>query len=383
MDITIRYRGFDKTQTPVGGMERQVVFHNGVCNRRTLFHLTEIQNGLRAQFVVSPGSQQHFKFADQRFPNAMLPDLEFTGKRYAVIQCHTDMRAAGKPAMEAFLQEHPTTSFLSDASNFPGNEGHFAIVDGSMLPLPFDSYPITGKHRVFAVDKDGNISFPIVDTSNRTSVAMIHSGFYVPQIIADGKPIGLLDEMPGTGQLLISAFRGHIGQIFDQDKYSEPNSPERAQIHGSILNSLRKTKQEIESTTGEMHFLRSLVEGKQVFLAGRILALPLATYNHTYWLEVETAEKDNCLYCLKTYPKGGDQLYTGFTFADTYAFLSEIAKHFNFSIRNAYVGCNGKTVRIVTNKNGELVPKREYVVGTDIGTHFDNQPLANFLGFYW
>lgn len=80
-----------------------------------------------------------------------------------------EFQAAGKANLERFLKAHPTVNFISDASNAPFNEAHFAILGGRVLPLCPGSQPVTGKHYVLSTS-NGRVSFPLIDTEDNNSI---------------------------------------------------------------------------------------------------------------------------------------------------------------------------------------------------------------------
>ena len=191
----------------------------------------------------------------------------------------------------------------------------------------------------------------------------------MPQIIADGRAIRLLDAVPGTDKISISDFRGHIGQIFREDLYSAINSELRAVIHTQLLDYLRDPQNYIG-------ILQDILCGKAVdFGPYGKLSLPLAPYNHTYWIDSDSGS----IYCLKTYPSPDKS--AGVTFNEGPDLLFAFAEEYGFGIRNAYIGANGKDVGTRLIQNNTVSPIRYTLDGADLGEYLINRGLANFIAF--
>ena len=285
-----------------------------------------------------------------------------------------ELQAAGRAALEEKTRSDPNLLLVSDASNSPFNEGHFAIRSGQLLPLPKRSFPITGKHYVLSIT-DGSISFPLVDTNDPDSVRSASEGFFVSKIVHDGAPIRLLDIVPGTGVPSISNYRGHIGQIFMENDYSPKNSPRRALIHNKLMSYLR-------DPLAYSMVVKSIASGHAVFFKrqGLLIRFKQNPYNHTYWIESEGGR----LFILKTYPNKEFGKPAGVTFNDGPDLLFEVAGTYSFKINNAFIGTNGRDVRVVIPKDGEPEPIRTLENYPNLtlgdGKYFD-RPLANFIAF--
>jgi hypothetical protein len=284
-----------------------------------------------------------------------------------------EFQAAGKVMLDDLISGDPKVLLASDASNSPLNEGHFAIQDGKILPLPEGSQPVTGKHYVLST-AEGRVSFPLVDTEDAGSVRLAGEGFFAPKIIHEGSPLRLLDEIPGTSTFSLSCYRGHIGQIFNDEAYSEMNSPKRAEIHTQLLEYLR-------DPVRYARFVRDIMYGLPVKFGehGMIKFSPMV-YNHTYWIESTAGD----IYLFKTYPSRTLEKTAGVTFNDGPDLLIEVAETYGFGIRNAFIGTNGKDVRVILPKDGKPAPIRtienypNQTLGD--GNYFD-RPLANFIAF--
>lgn len=307
---------------------------------------------------------------DQRLCQGRISDEDTLGKAKSKFQ---EFQKAGSPAQAEFLSKHRENCLISDASNYPFNEGHFVIKDGNMLPLPQGEVPVSGKHYVMDTT-GGGISFPLIDLENKDSLQDIESAFFLAKIIHEGEPIGLLDRVPGTEKLLISDFRGHIGQIFHDDAYSKMNSPERIVIHSQLIKYLWdsiKYQQELQDILdGKMH---DFGEGEDKITK----KLPQTRFHHTYWIEGDNAQ----IYCVKTYPGIlNPSEFPGVSFAEAPYFLQAIADAYEFAIKNAFIGTNGRDVRtiIVNNKLRETIS--ETSGGTSLGDYF-GRPLPNFVAF--
>jgi len=289
-----------------------------------------------------------------------------------VLETRDVFREAGKAEMAIFVKQNPSFVFLSDASNYPYNEGHFMIKDGKLFPLSPTSPPLSGKHWSLQI-RDGNINFAIVDLDNSASIMSAHEGFYVHKVIHEGKPIHLLDEVPGTGQLSITCCRGHINQTFRENSYSEMDSPKRAEIHTELVEYFRDARKYLD-------VLQTIIKGRAVrFGKYGEIKLPLNTYNHTFWLETESGE----IYCLKTYPDPEGKIPAGVTYNEVSDLLLKIAGEYDFKIKNSYIGTNGKDVRLVipsTNTGDGPEPIAKALDGSSFWK-FDLRPLANFIAF--
>lgn len=347
---------------------REGTFHKGDNYKiKYIYHLIGIEQGQFAANFVVPEKLRHTEFlADnyfrQKICQGRMTDREELDKSIATMK---EIRKAGKEALDDYFSESQNISFISDASNFPYNEGHFVIDGGKILPLPEDSYGFSGKHHIFKINENGEPSFGVVDLESPTSISKINQGFFVAKIIHEGDAIRLLDEVPDTGQISISNFRGHIGQIFNENAYSNNDPARKAEIHTELLKYLSNPVKYRE-------ILEEIVRGRPVSFGkfGEI-KFPLNSFNHTYWIE-STLED---LYCLKIYP--GAEV----TFEDAPDLLFEIARENSLSINNAYIGTNGRDVRIITPQNGHLEAISKSLDNQLLGDYFD-RPLSNFIVFH-
>jgi len=336
------------------------------------YHLIQTDlRSFRAELRI-PTQFQHPVFLEsynqELYQGRMLkgPELE------RLLDARAVFRDAGEAEMMAFIKKNPSFVFLSDASNYPYNEGHFVIKEGKLYPLPPTAYPLKGKHWSLQT-QGGNIKFALVDLDDPASVASAHEGFYVHKVIHEGKPIRLLDEVPGTGLLSITCCRGHINQIFRENAYSEQNSQKRCDIHSALMEYFRDAKKYHD-------ILQRIISGKAADLStcGKI-KLPLNTYNHTFWIEAGSGE----IYCLKTYPDPEGKSPAGVTFNEVPDFLLKIGAEYGFKINNSYIGTNGKDVRIVVpplSPGAEPEPISHSLDGSPFWK-FDLRPLANFIAF--
>jgi len=354
--------------------DRAVNIYEGKYNGGN-YHFIELNKSrLQAEFVLPDQLKlaDHLAGYDQLLVQGRLSDPKTIP---TVIAKMLELQKAGKPVLDQYVKTHPRAAFISDASNYPFNEGHFAIRDGEILPLPPESDKIKGKHYVLST-AGGKVSFPLIDTNDPESVRSAGSAFFVPKIVHEGKPVGLLEEVPGTGVVSIANFRGHIGQIFLDNAYSEMNSQKRVDIHTKLMDYLRDPSRNLAN-------LQMIIKGLPVnFDKYGPISLPQNVFTHTYWLESDSAS----LYCFKTYPSS-DGKSAGVTFSQGPDLLFEIANVYRFDLQNAYVGTNGKDVRVILNNNGTPEPIRSTetkitspsrILGD--GKYFD-RPIGNFIAF--
>jgi hypothetical protein len=289
-----------------------------------------------------------------------------------VLETRYVFREAGKAEMKMFASKNPSFVLFSDASNYPYNEGHFIIRSGKLYPLPPTSYPLKGKQWSLQV-RDGAVNFGIVNLDNQYSISSVNEGFYVHKVIHDGKPIRLLDEVPGTGQLSITCCRGHINQIFKENTYSDMDSPKRAEIHTELIEYFREAQKYRD-------VLQDIIKGKAIrFGVHGEIKLPLNTYNHTFWIETQSGE----IFCFKTYPNPEGKGSAGVTYNDAPDMLLKIAGEYGFKIKDAYIGSNGKDVRIILppqQPGAEPEPISKALDGSPFWK-FKLRPLANFIAF--
>lgn len=344
------------------------VIHEGRY-RGGVYHLIEIdRRPCRAKFVVPEKFKdpQFIQGWDQRLPQGRMPQ----GKPFDIAWAKGgEFKTEGGATLKEFVRANPGVLFVSDASNHPFNEGHFAIAEGKILPLPSNSYPLQGKHYVLST-AGGQVDFLLIDVESEAEFKLVEEGFFLSKIIHEGKPIGLLDEVPGTEKRLIADFRGHIGQMFKEDAYSEMNSPEKIGIHSQLIEYLRNPQQHLT-------VLQDIINGCPCDFGdfGK-LVLPQNTYTHTYWIEAE----ESMIYCLKTYPSPDGKSSAGVTFAEGPYFLLAMAREYNITVRNAFLGTNGKDVRIILLQEGKPETITTMIDGTSLGNYFE-RPLANFLAF--
>lgn len=326
------------------------------------FHLINLgKRDLRARLVIPE------QLKDSRFLNGWTQKLPQNRTRSEAESDRSwekggQFKLAGEEALADFSEHNPGSWFVSDATNWPYNECHFVIENGMMLPLPADSFPAHGKHYVFAIDPEGSASFPLIDIDEPGTFRSLRQAFYVPKIIHEGVPIGLLDEIPGTGRPLVCAFRGAVGQIFKEKDYSGRGTSKRADIHDNIVTWLRAPET-------YWSVIKDMINGMPVDFGcyGKI-RLPHATYCHTYWLE----DDDNNLSCLKVFPPQEGDERGGITLAQGPEFLLSVSKVFSFEIKNAYIGTNGNDVRTIMIRDHIL---------TTIEGDYKHRPLASFLAF--
>jgi len=353
---------------PVQASGPKLTIHEGSYSNGR-FHL--VQTDLR-QFRAHLGISPEFADAgfvsghDQAFIQGRMekgPEIDKMRGR------HAEFMAAGKKEFEAFLNQHPEFVLISDATNSPWNEGHFAVHGGKILPLPKGSHPVSGKHYVLQI-KDGKISFGLLDTDNAKAARDVEYAIFVPKVVHEGRPIRLLDEVPGTGRIAISDHRGHIGQIFQENSYSERGSEKRASMHTELIALLRDPRAYID-------VLRNIIRGLPFnFNRYGEIALPLNTYNHTLWVETE----DGKVFLVKTYPRPGLKDSSGISFDNIPEFLFELGRAYGFTVRNAYIGTNGKDVRvIVPGRNGPAAITNS-LTGDPLGDYFE-KPLTSFIAF--
>ena len=345
------------------------VVHEGRF-RGGVYHLIEINRDHYRARYIAPEKFKDPQFVegwDQRVPQGrMVPgeSLEIARAKGG------EFMTAGEPKLREFVRANPGVLFISDASNNPFNEGHFAIAEGRILPLPPNSFPLQGRHYVFST-AGGEISFSLIDVGNEAEVRSIEEGFFLSKIIYEGKPIDLLDEVPGTGRISIANFRGHIGQIFKENEYSQMNSLERIEIHSQLIEYLRDP---VRYFTVLQNILSG---GAHDFGKHGKLILKQNTYAHTYWIETD----DPMVCCLKTYPSSDGKSSAGVTFSEGPHFLLALAKEYNIHIRNAFIGTNGRDVRIIMPKDGNPEALTSMIDGISLGDYF-KRPLASFVAFY-
>ena len=349
-----------------------VEIHEGAY-RGGLYHLIKIDpERVRARFIAPEVLNSHLvNGLDQALAQGRLTDEKEIGR---ISSRAKELQAAGKVALDEMMGNDPKVLLVSDASNSPFNEAHFAIQDGRLMPLPNGSYPTTGKHYVLST-AEGRVSFPLVDTGDPGSVRSAAEGFFVPKIIHEGSPLRLLDEVPGTDTFSFSYYRGHIGQIFNDKAYSEMNSPKRAEIHTQLLEYLR-------DPVRYARFVRDIMFGLPVKFGehGAIKFSPMV-YNHTYWIESTAGD----IYLFKTYPSRTMGKTAGVTFNDGPDLLLEVAETYGFGIRNAFIGTNGKDVRVILPKDGKPEPIRtiENYPNQTLGDgKYMDRPLVNFITFF-
>ena len=341
------------------------------------FHLVKISGNFKADFVA-PEQFQNKAFL-KGWDHAIVQDrIPYRTNSDVYQKAWRKIHGAGEKKLNEYLEHHPEICFISDASNYPINAGNFPIMNGKMLALPENSEQITGKHYILNTDKEGNISFPLIDFDKTPVINNGYNGFFVANIIQEGKAIRLLDEVPGTGQLSIFNFRGHIKQIFNQSAYWEGSKQRLADINTQLLEYLKHPKK-------YRSILENIIGGRSVDIGNyKNLTLPLNVYNHTYWIRSD----DGKIYCFKTYPyqkglagtisnnppKGGE------TFNEGPDLLFAIAAMYKFRIHDAFIGTSGNEVRIMVNDLARLVP----ITNADDGhlfTAIPQIPLANFIAF--
>jgi hypothetical protein len=349
------------------GTRRRLPIHEGKY-RGGAYHLIQIDLRTLNAKLVYPSQFRDATFLDgwnQALPQGRMADQAAIKKVKAT---GGKLQSAGKEKIETYVRTHPLLCFISDATNFPFNEGHFVISEGEMLPLPPGSHPISGKHHILRT-ANSEISFRVVNTESKSSIQAAQEGFFVPKIIHEGQPVRLLDEVPSTGGISIFDFRGHIEQIFVD---SEMSSEKRVRMHSQLLEYLRNphTYKDI---------LQAIVSGQAVnFGQDGKISFRLNTFNHTYWIETEDGE----IYCLKTYPSPDGKSPAGVTFNQGPDLLMAIAREYNFEIKNAYIGTNGKDVRVILRENNQPSPIKTTLEEASFGNYFD-RPLATFIAFSW
>lgn len=341
--------------------------------RQGIFHLVEFDmNNVRARFVAPPefSKQEFVNGFSQALPQGRMtkgPALEMTFAKAKEFQ------AAGKRALDKLLAENPMTLLVSDASNAPFNEGHFAIQGSEILPLPAGSHQIEGRH-IILTTRYGEINFFPVKTDSFPSVSAAQEGFFVAPVVQNFIPHDLLMPIKGTDSHMISNFRGHIGQIFD-DSHSQMDSPERIRIHTELLKYLRDPR-----VYGAI--LSAIVQGRKADIEGiGKMAFKQQVFCHTYWIRSD----DGTIFALKTYPFPAGKFPPGVRFSETYNLLSAVAREYGFGLEDAYVGTNGRDVRIITLENGQPVIIEKAADGTPLyesedKNHFRRQ-LTNFIAF--
>jgi hypothetical protein len=340
--------------------------------RGGLYHLIKIDpKRVRAEFVTPEVLNSHMiNGFDQALPQGRLTGQKEIGRIFFRAK---ELQAAGKFALDEKLKRDPAVLLVSDASNSPFNEAHFAIQDGKILPLPEGSQAIRGKHYVLST-AEGAVSFPLVDTGDPGSVQSAAQGFMVPKIIHEGNPVRLLDGVTGTGNLSLSYYRGHIGQIFVESAYSKMGSPERVAIHTQLLEYLREPIKYME-------LVKDIMNGMPVsFGEHGAVRFIQNSFNHTYWIESENGS----LYLFKTYPSRDLGRPAGVTFNEGPDLIFEVAKAYAFRALNAFIGTDGKDVRVILPKDRkpEAIRTLEgYPCQTlGDGKYFDRS-LANFIVF--
>ncbi len=355
---------------PAGKLTRNsLVIHEGKY-RGGIYHLLRLDTKkLRAKFNI-PTQFSDPAFLDgsnQRMSQGRMvqgPEMQAAFAKFG------EFWQTGQVSLDKFLELNPDTCFISDATNAPFNEGHFAISNGKLLPLSPNSHPLTGKHYVLST-ANGTVSFPVVDVEDKVSIQAAEEGFFVPKIIHEGQSIGLLGKVPGTGQISISDYRGHIGQLVKEAEYSDMNSQRRVDIHTQILEYLRNPRQ-------YMAVLQNIISGQPVdFGQHGEIVFSLNTYNHTYWLETNAGT----LYCLKTYASS-DGSVAGVTFDDGPDLLFAIGKRYNLKIKNAFIGTNGRDVRLVPINKGRAERVTHSLDNIPLGDPRSlGRPSANFIAF--
>ena len=349
-------------------------YKKGNLSTKGTFHLIMDLNNFHAKtiFPAKLNEPGFLKGCDQALAQGRMMDGTDAIKRAK--EAIERFREAGKLEMGNFIERNPSWVFLSDASNYPCNEGHFAIADGKLLPLPPGSDILKGSHWVLKTH-DGNIDFALVnledpDSARSDSIRSVGEGFFVHKIIHEGWPIDLLNEVPGTGQRSISDCRGNIGQFVNEAKYPEMNSEEKAKVNAELLNCLRDPQK-------YARLLSDIINGR-CFNFGKNGNIPLElnTYNHTYWIKTVSGN----VHCLKTYPDPEERSPTGVTFSGSPYLIIEIAKLFDFWIEDAFIGTSGRDVRMIIQKDD----KPELISSAFDGTLLWKtplDPLPNFIAF--
>jgi len=349
-------------------------YKKGVLSTKGNFHLIMDLNDFYAKttFHAKFKEPDFIKGCDQALIQGIMDGTDAIKRAKEAIE---RFREAGKLAMGNFIEQNPSWVFLSDASNYPHNEGHFAIADGKLLPLPPGSDILKGHHWVLKTH-NGKIDFALVNLDDPNSdwsdsIRSVGEGFFVHKIIHECNPIDLLDEVPGTEQRSISDCRGNIRQFVNEAKYPEMNAAERSMVNTELLEYLRDP-QKYEKV------LRDITNGGCFkFDKNFDITLKLNTCNHTYWIKTDSGN----VHCLKTYPDPEEKSPTGVTFSGSPYFILEIAKLFSFRVKDAFIGTSGRDVRIIIpNKDGkpELISKA--FDGTPLWKS-ELSPLANFIAF--
>lgn len=344
--------------------------------RQGIFHLVEFDPAkVRARFVAPPEFYRpdFVNGFSQALPQGRLTQGEAILDR-ALATAKGAFQEAAKRSINSFLAENPGTLLISDASNAPFNEGHFAIQESEVLPLPEGSQPITGRQMVLTT-RNGEVDFFAVKPDSFPSVSAAQEGFFVAPVVQKFIPLDLTMPVKGTDSYMISNFRGHIGQIFD-DSHSKQNSPERARIHTELLKYLRDPR--LYSA-----ILSDIVQGKKVDIAGiGKMAFKQQVFTHTYWIRSD----EGAIFALKTYPFPTGKYPPGVRFAESYNLLSSVAREYGFGLEDAFIGTNGRDVRIITLENGQPVTIEKAADGTPLyeaedNNHFHTRILPNFIAF--
>lgn len=429
------YEGYYVSQNrPSGSRDKPLPFHLINLGSRDRF---------RADFVL-PERYPSLEF-DQGFVCGLITDPEKGSKAKEHFK---SFQETGKDLFRRYIGGEKGIStipiedaaLISDGSNYPYNEGHFAVYRNRLMPMPTGALFPTGSHNMLTINENGNISFRTIALCDELwgdGIAPdIFKGFFAPKIIHEGNPVGLTDTEPGTDDLLISDFRGHIGQIFFEQDYLNPNdigtvsrdfviktvqgiepflgvffaNPNDINleflpdIDGRLdscsdtaikvgisqilrhlrLNDLKRAAIHMQllgymrDSNTYRRILNKIIAGRSIsFRQYGQIELRKNTYNHTYWIEA----KDGSFYCMKTYrDKENDvRVPSGVTFEEGPFFLIEIAEKFGFKINNAFIGTNGGDVRIIArDQHGNLSPIDKTSDGQPIETDFARE-LGNFV----
>lgn len=124
--------------------------------------------------------------------------------------------------------------------------------------------------------------------------------------------------------------------------------------------------------------IKDLINGRPLNFGGYgWISFELNPYNHTYWIKNRSED----IYCIKTYPDPEGKISAGVAFDINPYFLFEVAKVFGLGfIQDAYIGTNGRDVRIVIPRDGKPEPITSTLDGKFLGTYLQ-RPLTNFIAF--